>query len=61
MLSFKMPHRKTCDILFRLEAFNSTNTPAWSAPGTSLGTSTFGVITTAASDRLVLTTLKCGF
>ena len=59
--SFKMPYAETHHILFRLEAFNSTNTPAWSSPGTSLGTSTFGVITAAGANRVVQTALKYNF
>jgi Carboxypeptidase regulatory-like domain/TonB dependent receptor len=59
--SFKMPYKETHHILFRLEAFNSTNTPNWSAPGTSLGTSAFGIITAAGANRVVQSALKYSF
>lgn len=59
--SFKMPYKESHSILFRLEAYNSTNTPQWSSPGTSLGTSTFGIITSAGANRVVQTALKYSF
>jgi hypothetical protein len=59
--SFKLPYAETHRILFRLEAFDSTNTPKWGNPGTTLGTSTFGIITSASANRVVQVALKYNF
>ena len=59
--SFQMPYRETHRILFRLEAFNATNTPQWSKPGTTLETSTFGIVTSAGANRVVQAALKYSF
>jgi hypothetical protein len=56
-----MPYREGHQIVFRLEAFNATNTPQWSKPGTTLGTSTFGIVTGAGSNRVVQAALKYSF
>jgi hypothetical protein len=59
--AFHMPYREGHQIVFRLEAFNVTNTPQWSKPGTTLGTSTFGIVTGAGSNRVVQVALKYSF
>ena len=46
---------------FRAEAFNITNTPAFSAPGASFGSSTFGVINSAGLGRNIQLALKLLF
>ncbi len=46
---------------FRAEAFNITNTPQFGSPGTALGTSNFGVISSAAEPRRVQLALKLLF
>ena len=46
---------------FRGEAFNVTNTPAFSAPGASFGSSTFGVINSAGLGRNIQLALKLLF
>ena len=56
-----MPYRESHQILFRIEGFNLTNTPQWSRPGTSLGTSTFGIVTSAGANRVVQAALKYSF
>jgi hypothetical protein len=59
--AFKMPFRESHRILFRLEAFNATNTPQWGRPGAALGSSTFGIVTSAGANRVVQAALKYGF
>ncbi|HZQ50549.1 MAG TPA: TonB-dependent receptor [Bryobacteraceae bacterium] len=46
---------------FRAEAFNITNTAAFGAPGTSFGSSTFGVISSAGLGRNIQLALKLLF
>jgi len=41
--SFKLRERLTAE--FRVESFNLTNTPIFSSPNTTLGSTTFGVVT----------------
>ena len=48
-------------IQFRGEAFNATNTTHFSAPGTVIGNSTYGVITSASSPRQMQVALKVLF
>jgi hypothetical protein len=43
--SFAMPYNDGHHLEFRLESFNTLNTPQYSNPGTSQGSSTFGKIT----------------
>jgi outer membrane receptor protein involved in Fe transport len=46
---------------FRAESFNLTNTPAFSAPGSSFGSATFGVISSAGLGRNIQLALKLLF
>ena len=59
--SFRIPYRESNRILFRMEAFNCTNTPQWGKPGTALGSSTFGIVTSAGANRVVQVALKYTF
>jgi hypothetical protein len=43
---------------FRLEMFNMTNTPNWAVPNDVLGSTSFGVITSASSRRIMQAGLK---
>jgi len=46
-------------IQFRAEAFNSTNSPVWGAPGTTVSNpSTFGIVTSASGNRTMQLALK---
>jgi len=60
--SFKMPYREGHQLMFRAELFNAFNSPQFSNPGTSLGTGTFGRITsTALANRQIQFALKYMF
>ncbi|MBL8209145.1 MAG: TonB-dependent receptor [Bryobacterales bacterium] len=60
--SFKMPYGESHALLFRAEMFNITNSPQFGNPGTTLGTGTFGVVTsTGAENRQVQLALKYNF
>ncbi|HLJ18140.1 MAG TPA: TonB-dependent receptor [Bryobacteraceae bacterium] len=60
--TFKMPFNEQHSLQFRMEVFNSMNTPEFSNPGASLGTSTFGVITsTKINNRILQFALKYRF
>jgi hypothetical protein len=59
--SFKLPYKEQHRILFRMEAFNATNTPQWGKPGLALGSSTFGIITSAGANRIMQAALKYSF
>ena len=48
-------------VLFRAEAFNLTNTPYFFAPGTALGSTSFGVISASSGERQVQLALKVLF
>ncbi|HMF75079.1 MAG TPA: TonB-dependent receptor, partial [Bryobacteraceae bacterium] len=48
-------------VQFRAESFNLTNTPAFSAPGATLGSATFGVISSAGLPRNLQFGLKLLF
>jgi hypothetical protein len=62
--SFKMPFLESQSLLFRAEFFNAFNTPQFGRPGTTVGTSSFGKITsTGGSDanRVIQLALKYNF
>jgi len=57
--SFRMPGPEGSRLMFRSEFFNAFNTPQFGNPGSSLGTGTFGVITsTALPSRQIQFALK---
>jgi hypothetical protein len=49
----KIPIGERFTLELRAESFNATNTPHFNNPGNTFGTSTFGVITSAANDSRV--------
>ncbi|RXH58303.1 TonB-dependent receptor [Granulicella sibirica] len=49
--NFTMPYNEGHHLELRLEAFNALNTPQFSNPGTSQGSSTFGKITSTKIDN----------
>jgi len=58
----RIPNHEAHQVLFRAEMFNTFNTPQFGNPGTSLGTGTFGRITsTAADNRQIQLALKYSF
>ncbi len=60
--SFKMPYRESHELTFRAEFFNAFNTPQLNIPGSSLGTGTFGRVTSTFSDqRQIQLALKYNF
>ena len=57
-----IPNHEGHQVLFRVEMFNTFNTPQFGNPGTTLGTGTFGRITsTAADNRQIQLALKYSF
>jgi hypothetical protein len=60
--TFRMPYSEQHSLQVRAEAFNATNTPEFSNPSSSLGTSTFGAITsTKINNRIIQFALKYRF
>jgi hypothetical protein len=58
----RMSYRDGHQLFFRTEFFNAFNTPQFGNPGASLGTGTFGRITSTASDnRQIRAALKYSF
>jgi hypothetical protein len=53
--------RERLSFLFRAEAFNLTNTPYFFTPGEGLGSTAFGVISSATGERQVQFSLKVLF
>jgi hypothetical protein len=49
--AFRMPFHERHELLFRTEFFNAFNKPQFGTPGASLGTGTFGRITSTAADN----------
>jgi len=59
---FQMPYSEHHSLQFRAEFFNATNTPQFSNPDSSLGNSTFGVVTsTKIANRTLQFALKYRF
>jgi hypothetical protein len=59
---FKMPYREGHQLMFRMELFNAFNTPQLGTPGSTLGTGTFGIVTSTAVDqRQIQFALKYSF
>ena len=59
-----LPLRETLRLLFRIEAFNLTNTPNFAEPNNNLGSPTFGEITSTAigsNPRLLQFALRLSF
>jgi hypothetical protein len=51
--------REDAELAFRAEFYNALNSPQFTNPGTTLGTATFGVITsTSVAPRLIQFGLK---
>jgi hypothetical protein len=58
--NFPLGFREGMYMQFRTEAFNATNTPSFSNPNTTLGSS-LGKITSASGDRRLQLALKLVF
>jgi hypothetical protein len=59
---FKLPYKEGHQLMFRMELFNAFNTPQLGTPGSTLGTGTFGVVTSTAVDqRQIQFALKYSF
>ena len=60
--AFKIPSHENHQLMFRGEFFNAFNKPQFAQPGSSLGTGTFGLITsTAIANRQIQFALKYTF
>ena len=60
--AFKIPRHENHQVMFRGEFFNAFNTPQFAQPGSSLGTGTFGLITsTANANRQIQVAMKYTF
>ncbi len=60
--SFRMPWYEGHELMFRTEFFNAFNTPQFGQPGGTLGTGTFGRVTSARVDnRQIQLALKYSF
>jgi hypothetical protein len=55
------PVTERVNVVFRVEAFNLTNTPYFNPPGTTLAAGGFGVISTAIGERQIQFSLKIQF
>jgi hypothetical protein len=59
---FRIPHTERHRLLFRAEFFNAFNIPQFAAPGSTLGTGSFAVVTGTKSDnRQIQLALKYNF
>jgi hypothetical protein len=56
---FRLPVEHPATLEFRAEAYKMLNHPQFAAPGATVGTSTFGVIT-ATSNPIVSFNSHCG-
>jgi outer membrane receptor protein involved in Fe transport len=60
--NFRMPWSETHELMFRAEFFNAFNTPQFGQPGGTLGTGTFGRVTSTRLDnRQIQLALKYSF
>lgn len=60
--SFRMPWYEAHELMFRTEFFNAFNTPQFGQPGATLGTGTFGRVTSTRIDnRQIQMALKYSF
>jgi hypothetical protein len=53
--------RERIKMQFRAEALGATNTPQFGNPGATVGSSTFGIISSSTGDRQVRLALKLSF
>lgn len=60
-LEKNIPLKENVSLLFRAEAFNLMNTPYFGLPGTELGSSSFGVISSSSNERQIQFALKLFF